>query len=49
MLPDSDWNEMTWLIRNLGRRQDTLETWKMFRESFDESFQTFLDAELATQ
>jgi len=47
MLPDSDWNEITWLIRHVGRRQDTHEAWKIFKDSFDESFQKFLDAELA--
>ena len=47
MFPNSDWNVMTWLIRHIGRRQDTQEACKMFRDSFDESFQKFLDAELA--
>ena len=41
------WNEMTWLIRHVGSRQDTLEAWKMFKPSFEEPFQEFLDAELA--
>ena len=47
LLPDSDWNEMKWLIRHLGLRQDTLEAWKIFEDSFSMSFQEFLDAELA--
>lgn len=46
LLPDSDWNEMTWLIRHVGIRQDTLAAWKMFEDSFDKSFQEFLDSEL---
>jgi len=47
LLPDSDWNEMKWMIRHVGSRQDTLEAWKMFKPSFEEPFQEFLDAELA--
>ncbi len=48
LLSDADWNEMTWLIENLaGPRQDTHEAWRMFRSSFGEPFQVFLDAHLA--
>jgi hypothetical protein len=47
LLPDSAWNEMTWLIRHVGLRQDLLEAWRMFKGSFDIPFQKFLDSELA--
>ncbi len=47
LLPDSAWNEMTWLIRHIGLRQDVLEAWRMFKGSFDRPFQEFLDSELA--
>ncbi len=47
LLPDSAWNEMTWLIRHIGLRQDVLEAWRMFKGSFDKPFQEFLDSELA--
>jgi hypothetical protein len=47
LLPDSAWNEMTWLIRHIGLRQDLLEAWRMFKGSFDKPFQEFLDSELA--
>ena len=47
LLPDSAWNEMTWLIRHVGLRQDLLEAWRMFKGSFDKPFQEFLDSELA--
>ncbi len=48
LLSDSDWNELVWLIEHLIRgRQDTLEAWKMFKGSFEEPFQKFLDARLA--
>ena len=48
LLSDADWNEMTWLIQHVGLRQDTLAAWKTFKDSFDESFQQFLDAQLAS-
>ena len=48
LLSDADWNELVWLIEHLIRgRQDTLEAWKMFKGSFEEPFQKFLDARLA--
>ena len=47
LLPDPAWNEMTWIIRHVGLRQDVLESWRMFKGAFDEAFQQFLDAELA--
>ena len=48
LLSDANWNEVIWLIRHLaGPRQDTRETWRIFRDSFDEPFRKFLDVELA--
>ena len=47
LLSDSDWAELTWIIRNLGgRRQSVREAWKMFRDSFDEPYKEFLDEQL---
>lgn len=46
LLPDTDWHEVNWLIRNLGPRQAIRETWKMFRESFDPGFREHLDPHL---
>lgn len=43
MLPDSDWNELIWLIQHIGIRQDIIETWGIFKNSFDKSFQEFLE------
>jgi len=44
LLPDEYWRELLWIIRNLGgRRQAIQASWKMFKDSFDESFQDFLD------
>ncbi len=47
LLPDSDWNELVWLIQHVGLRQDLLEAWRIFKNSFDKSFQEFLDAQLS--
>lgn len=47
LLPDADWEELKWLIRLVGVRQDTRAAWHMFRESFEDSFQAFMDAQLA--
>ena len=47
LLPDSDWQEVVWLIENvICGRQDTLEAWKLFRGSFDPAFREFLDVHL---
>lgn len=48
LLSDADWNEMTWLIRNLAcRRQVVRETWKVFRDSFEVPFQAFIDEQFS--
>jgi hypothetical protein len=47
LLPDADWNEMVWLIHFVGTREDTRASWVMFRDSFDQPFQEFLDSHLA--
>jgi hypothetical protein len=48
LLPEEDWNEVAWLIRHLAApRQDAREAWKIFRDSFDEPFRKFLDAQFA--
>ena len=49
LLSDADWKELLWIIRNLGgRRQAILEAWKMFRDSFEEPFQEFLEEQFST-
>jgi hypothetical protein len=47
LLPDADWNEMIWVIRFVGAREDTRAAWTMFRDAFDKAFQDFLDRHLA--
>jgi len=45
-LPETDWDELVWLIRALGRNQGLLATWQIFRGSFGAPFQAFLDDNL---
>lgn len=48
LVSDADWNEMVWIIRNLGaRREAVLQAWNVHKAAFSEPFQTFLDENLA--
>ncbi len=49
LLSDANWRELLWLIRNLGgRREAILESWRMFKDSFEEPFQEFLEAQFSS-
>ena len=48
LVPDSDWNELTWIIRNIGRRQSIRETWSIFKDSFRKPFQEFIEEQFST-
>jgi hypothetical protein len=47
LVPESDWIEMKWIIQNIGRRQSIRESWKLFRDSFQEPFQEFMEEQFA--
>ncbi len=48
LLSDADWRELLWIIRNLGgRREAILEAWKMFKDSFEEPFQEFIEEQFS--
>ena len=47
LLPDADWNELRWLIRFFGSNQALLETWEVFKASFERGFQEFIDERFA--
>lgn len=50
LLPDEYWRELLWIIQNLGsRRQAIRASWNVFKESFDESFQDFLEEQLSVK
>jgi hypothetical protein len=42
LMPDAQWNELIWLIQNLGRRRAVREAWKAFKGGYDHSFQDFV-------
>ena len=43
LLPDADWNELRWLIKFFSSNQALLETWGVFKPSFETGFQDFID------
>ena len=43
LLPDTDWNELRWLIKFFSSNQALLETWGVFKPSFERGFQEFID------
>lgn len=44
---DADWRWNKWVIRNIGRRQAVREAWQLFRDSYERSFQDFIDQQFA--
>lgn len=47
LLPDADWHEHVWIIRNIGRRQSIRAAWQTFRGAYQGSFQDFMDRQFA--
>lgn len=47
LLPDSNWNELKWLIQNLGMHQGLRQTWNIFKNSFESGFQNFIEEQFA--
>ena len=43
LLPDSNWNELKWLMQNMGTHQGLRSSWNIFKDSFDRDFQIFLE------
>ena len=42
LMPDANWFESLWIIRNIGRRQSVREAWKIYGSGFEAPFQTFI-------
>ena len=43
VMPDAQWDELVWFIKNFGgRRQDVREAWKVFKGGYPEAFRAFL-------
>ena len=47
LLPDADWQEHTWVIQNIGRRQSVRAAWQAFRGAYEPAFQEFIDSQFA--
>jgi hypothetical protein len=47
LLPDSNWNELKWLIQNFGMHQGLRQTWNIFKNSFEIDFQNFIEEQFA--
>lgn len=42
LIPDNEWQQITWGFETFGKRQAVRETWKTSRVSFDKPFQDFM-------
>lgn len=47
LLPEADWHEHVWIIRNIGRRQAIRAAWQTFRGAYEPAFQEFMDEQFA--
>jgi len=43
LFPDANWHNQNWIIRNIGQRQSCREAWSLFRDSFEGSFQKYIE------
>ena len=42
LVPDSQWHELLWSVKNFGRRQSAAESWVVFKGAFGKPFQDFV-------
>ncbi len=47
LVPDSDWQELKWVIQNIGRRQALRESWRIFKGGYQKPFQEFIDEQFS--
>lgn len=43
--PDANWHNQNWIIQNIGQRQSCREAWSLFRDSFEISFQEYIEGQ----
>ena len=43
LFPDANWHNQNWIIQNIGQRQSCREAWSLFRDSFEGSFQKYIE------
>ena len=41
-LPEHIWHRQLWTLKNVSRRQSVREAWKIYKDSFESSFQEFM-------
>lgn len=41
LMPDSQWNELLWSMRNFGQRQSARAAWLVFSDAFEPPFRSF--------
>jgi hypothetical protein len=46
LVPDSQWNELLWSVKNFGHRQSAKDAWDVFRGAFGKPFQEFVSAQM---
>jgi hypothetical protein len=46
LVPDSQWNELLWSVKNFGARQSAREAWSVFKDAFGEPFQDFVSRQI---
>ncbi len=42
LLSDQEWRNQIWIWKNIGQRQAVRESWKIFRDSYETSFQDLM-------
>ena len=47
LLPDANWTEQMWVIRNIGSREAIREAWVQFKDGFEGPFQEFIDEQFS--
>lgn len=43
LFPDANWHNQNWIIQNIGKRQSCRKAWILFKDSFEISFQEYVD------
>jgi hypothetical protein len=46
LVPDSQWNELLWSVKNFMTRQSAREAWTVFKGAFGKPFQDFVSSHI---
>lgn len=47
LMPDANWNETIWIIRNIGKRQALREAWNAFCDGYESDFRDFIEEQFS--